>query len=364
MIAPPLHAPRGEILSLTAVRGLAAWWVVLFHLRAHLEPWLPGWAMTALAHGNLAVDFFFLLSGFVIALNYSERLAGAAGVADFLFQRFARVYPLHLLMLLGFLAYFGAAALTGGTPLGEQDPGYFLASLFLVQNWGFMDGPGWNVPAWSISAEAAAYLLFPVLLPLLAPARRPGWALAGGIALLGLSVQPLFALLGHSFPDAVAETGLLRCLIQFAMGMLLFELFRRLEGRVAPALPIAAAALLAVASALAGAPVVPLIWAALILGLACSSGGPLAAGPLVWLGRISYATYLSHYLLLTLFRYAFVEEGRPVSLALVALYLGGVLLVSAALYHGFERPAQRLLTGWWKRRGGRGSALGPAASVR
>ena len=359
MSAAPVRPPEGEILALTAIRGLAAWWVVLFHLRAFLAPWLPGWAMAALAAGNLAVDFFFLLSGFVIYLNYAGRIDGARSVASFLFSRFARVYPLHLLMLLGFLGYFGAAALAGGTSLAAQDPGYFLASLFLVQNWGALDGPAWNVPAWSISAEAFAYLAFPALLALLAPQRRPGWTLAGAIVLLGLSVQPFFAAFGYPFPDAVAETGLFRCVVQFAMGMLLCELYRRLKGR-APAAPLlAAAGLLALAGAL-GAPVVPLVWAALILALALARRTALDRPAFVWLGQISYATYLSHYLLLTIFKYLFVEEGRAVAAGPVALYLAAVLAASAALYHGFERPAQRWLRERWNRRG---AALGQPAAV-
>jgi peptidoglycan/LPS O-acetylase OafA/YrhL len=97
------------------------------------------------------------------------------------------------------------------------------------------------------------------------------------------------------------------------------------------------------------APVVPLVWAALILMLALGRGGPLAAALPVWLGRISYATYLSHYFVLTLFKYLFVEEGRTVGLPLLGLYLLAVLLLSALLYHGFERPAQRGLLGWRRR---------------
>ena len=82
-----------ELLPLTALRGIAAWWVVLFHLRLFLVPYLPAGAMAVLARGNLAVDLFFLLSGFVIHLNYAERVTpDAASVGDFLFRRFARIY--------------------------------------------------------------------------------------------------------------------------------------------------------------------------------------------------------------------------------------------------------------------------------
>lgn len=360
--APDPRTP--ELLPLTAIRGLAAWWVVLFHLRFLLAPWIPAAALAVLARGNLAVDLFFILSGFVMALNYGDRV-GAGGFdayRDFLFRRFARIYPLHCLVLLAFAGYALAAVRFGASRLADQSWGYFAQSLFLVQNWGFSGAAGWNVPAWSISTEALAYLLFPLLLVLVRPARRPLWALAAALVLLGLSVEPFFWLLGYPFPNAVAQTGLFRCLVQFAMGMALYGLWCRLpRTRWLPAAAIATAALLAAAFALWNAPVVAIAWAALILGLARMPGtGVLEAPALVWLGRVSYATYLVHYLLLTLFKYAFVTAGQPVSPPRLVLYLLGVLSASAILYHGFERPAQALLLGWWKRRRHRQAVLAPA----
>jgi peptidoglycan/LPS O-acetylase OafA/YrhL len=360
----PLRA-RDDLLPLTAARGIAAWWVVLFHLRFALIPWVPPWAIRALGAGNLAVDFFFLLSGFVIYLNYGERVGGGRAIRDFLFRRFARVYPLHLLMLLGFAAYFGTAALFGPDRLEDNHLGYFAASLLLVQNWGFTDHLHWNVPAWSISTEAFAYLLFPALVLLLAPARRSTALLAGIVVALALSVPAFFFAFGYAYPDAVPQTGLFRCSVQFATGMMLCELYRRLRRRERLAFAfLAAAAVLALASAVLSVPLVPLVWAALILALALSvRGNPLSWPPLVWLGEISYATYLCHYLALVLWKYAFVEAGQSVAPALIALYLAAVLLLSALLFHGFERPAQRRLLGWWKRRrlGGAAIAAAPAA---
>lgn len=361
MTAPPLRPVEGELLPLTAIRGLAAWWVVLFHLRFLLAPWLPAEAIAALANGNLAVDLFFVLSGFVMYLNYGHRVTlERDSIADFLCRRFARVYPLHLLMLLGFLAHAAAAASFGRSPV--PDPGYFVASLLLVQNWGFHDALSWNVPAWSISAEFFAYLAFPVLLVLIAPARRPAWFLVGLIAALGVSVQLVFQAFALPFPNAVAETGLFRCLLQFAAGMVLCELHRRLHGHHRLAWPLLALALgLGAAFMLFSAPVVPLAWAALVLALGLGKGrGPLASPPLVWLGRISYATYLGHYFLLILFKYLFVEEGEAVPPLLLGLYLLAVLAASALLYHGFERPAQRRLLRLWRARRSRAPVLAPA----
>jgi peptidoglycan/LPS O-acetylase OafA/YrhL len=352
-----------ELLPLTALRGIAAWWVVLFHLRLFLVPYLPAEALAVLARGNLAVDLFFLLSGFVIYLNYAQRVtAEPASVADFLFRRFARIYPLHLLVLAGFAAWYGAAVLLGPSTLEEQRPGYFLASLLLVQNWGFTDRLDWNVPAWSISTEIVAYALFPAFLLLLAPAKRRSATLVAALVLLAPAVQLFFRLFGYHFPDAVPQTGLFRCLVQFAMGMLLCELWQRWRGapQLAPGL-FGLAGLCAGAFVLAGAPVVPLAWAALILGLALAErGNPLSWRPLVWLGQVSYATYLCHYLVLVVFKFLFVEQGRPVPPVMLLAYLAAVLALSALLYHGFERPAQRWLLDW--RRGRRAVPAALAAA--
>ncbi|MDT9598442.1 acyltransferase family protein [Sphingosinicella rhizophila] len=348
----PPTPPTGELVPLTSLRGLAAWWVVLFHMRALLAPWLPAPVLTFLGAGNLAVDLFFLLSGFVIYLNYAERLTSRrVSTREFLFRRFARIYPLHLLILLAFLAYVSAALLFGSARIEEENFDYFLASLFLVQNWGFTDALKWNVPAWSISTEFGAYLLFPALLAMLAPWRRPAWLLVATTIALGVAVHAIFALFALPYPDAVAQTGLIRCLLQFAMGMLVCELYQRLAGQSRLAMPLLAlAGTLAGLHILAGAPVVPLVWASLILGLALARNRVLEWAPLLWLGNISYATYLCHYIAIKIFKLLFVAEGETVGLLPLLALTAAILTLSAVLYHGFERPAQRWLNLAWDRR--------------
>ena len=351
--------PPQELLPLTAARGLAAWWVVLFHLHFLLPP--SGSALLAgvLSSGNLAVDFFFLLSGFVIQLSWGGRVAEGR-TRDFFLARFARIYPLHLLMLGAFAAYHAAAVAFGDALLQDQEPVYLVLSLLLVQNWGFTAETAWNVPAWSISAETAAYLLFPGLLVLLRPRGRPLWLLCCLLVALSALVHGFFAVFDYPFPDAVAQTGLVRCLGQFAMGVLVAELYRRYQAQRRLGLYlVAAAACLAIAWSTAGVPVMPLAWAALTLGLALSRGRLLAARPFVWLGRISYATYLSHYFILMLFKLAFLDAGETFTLPVAGGYLAAVLLASAFLYHRVELPAQRLLLGWFAARG-RATVRAPA----
>jgi peptidoglycan/LPS O-acetylase OafA/YrhL len=100
MSASPRHLD-----ALTGIRGIAAWGVVLYHIRLSLTGLLPAPVIAVFAKGYLAVDLFFILSGFVIWYNYAARIAdGGAGAARlFLWRRFARVWPLHGAILAGFL---------------------------------------------------------------------------------------------------------------------------------------------------------------------------------------------------------------------------------------------------------------------
>ena len=124
----------------------------------------PPPVIALLGKGYLAVDLFFILSGFVIWYNYAARIVdgGWGETRLFLWRRFARVWPLHAAVL---AAFVGIALLLLAT--GRDTSGYPLAELplhlALVQNWGLTPDLAWNHPAWSISTEFAAYLLFPGL---------------------------------------------------------------------------------------------------------------------------------------------------------------------------------------------------------
>jgi peptidoglycan/LPS O-acetylase OafA/YrhL len=87
----------------------------------------------------------------------------------------------------------------------------------------------------------------------------------------------------------------------------------------------------------------PFTFVCLLFALALTSEGrnPMKGRVLHWFGEISYATYLAHALLFLVFKIAFVSDARAVPPDLIGLFLLLVLAVSAALYHGFELPAQR-----------------------
>src|SRR5258708_36506153 len=100
-----------QLSSLTPLRGVAALWVVIFHFCWHIPTIHPERYTGAVYKGYLAVDVFFVLSGFVITHVYKDgfaRRVTAWRYRNFLKARVARLYPLHLTALLLFVARAGA----------------------------------------------------------------------------------------------------------------------------------------------------------------------------------------------------------------------------------------------------------------
>lgn len=335
--------------ALTGIRGIAAWLVVIYHTRWSLTAIWPAEVIAVFAKGYLAVDLFFMLSGFVIFYNYADRLSSGDGaqVRQFLWRRFARVWPLHGFMLAAYMAFVGVLLATG-----RDTAPYPLAdlplNLILVQNWGFTDELSWNHPAWSISTEAAAYLLFPLVaaaLPWKQLAPR-ALLLRAGVLIVGLHLA--FVLAGHSeLGKDIAQMGIWRCLFGFALGMVLCALWQQLRDRAGLAPKAGAVALgLIVAGFALGLPealFVPAAFFAGLLALATGRGWPirfLSSRPLLYLGEISYSTYLGHYLLWTVWKIAFVDDSMQLGGVSLAGFLATVFASSALLYHRVEKPAQ------------------------
>jgi len=341
---------RAELRALTSARGVAAWWVVLYHLRGALAA-LPVAVEAILAKGYLAVDFFFLLSGFVLALSHGERLraAGLSAVPDFLRRRIARIWPLHAVML-GVAVLLLVVLRASGRAAPEFPLPALPIHLLLVQAWGFAEPLRWNDPAWSISCELAAYLLFPLWVMAIDWRRRATPVLLGAIGALLLVLAAAFVLRGaDTLGQDIPHLGVLRCLLEFATGTLVHALWQRWRERGAALACFGIAALFGTAWRL-GAPEtlsVPAALAALLLGLALTAGrpgNPLESALLHRLGEISYATYLSHFLLWFAFKLAFVRTAT-IGWPLAACYLLLVLAASVALHRWVERPAQRWING-------------------
>ncbi len=151
-----------KISALESLRGIAALSVAISHFQINSH-----FNLAFTNNAYLMVDFFFILSGFVIALNYQKKIINFNEFKIFQTKRFLRLYPLHLLMLFVFLVIeilkylveikFGLVA---NTPAFEKsDLKAFIANIFLIHNW-VMSNISFNTPSWSISAEFYTYAIF------------------------------------------------------------------------------------------------------------------------------------------------------------------------------------------------------------
>jgi peptidoglycan/LPS O-acetylase OafA/YrhL len=158
--------------SLNGLRFVLALWIAVFHFGSMYDPIGMGSWPIMLA-GAARVDVFFVLSGFVLTHIYWARTEAKFDFAAFLQARFARLFPLHLLALSILAVLVIAAKLVGaGTQAEEFTLQGLLANVFLIQSWAIEGSGKWNFPAWTISAEFAGYLLFPLFLILATCFRR------------------------------------------------------------------------------------------------------------------------------------------------------------------------------------------------
>jgi peptidoglycan/LPS O-acetylase OafA/YrhL len=375
-----------EIASLTPLRGIAALFVVAFHLRF----WIPNLRYEATApvflFGYLWVDFFFVLSGFIIAHVYGA--AVGRGPREFPYRRFlylrwCRIYPLHAAVLAAFVAFelvcwalhAGLGVVPRFAPFSASHAVSGLVShLLLVSSLHVHDRLMWNFAAWSISAEWVAYLAFPLL----------AWALRGRTALVGwlafsvlLLLLNLLALTNGGRLAIHHDWGAVRCLLEFSMGILVHEAYRR--GRFdrvlrsdAALLATLAWILLAMSHYVRDILIVP-GFAVLVLCAARNRGVAarvLATRPLRHLGDISYSIYMVNVLIFQIVHFAWQAAGwgrfgATLSLAESwAVWLaafGVVIAVSHLTYRWIEEPARA----WLRRRAPLGAlpARDPAAGL-
>lgn len=360
----PVATPP-DLRALTTLRFLAAAWVVLYTAWPHLA---VGFTPVAVTKGYLGVEVFFILSGFILSHVYLE----AAGekrftYKGFLWARIARVYPLHLVTLLG-MAALGVAAGVAGLAVSDSltDWRALPAHLTLTHAWGLAPTSAFNHPSWSISAEWFAYLSFPAFAFVAWRMRnRPVLAtVLAALFALGLyaAFQPLA---GFSLTEATFRWGALRIAPCFLLGCALYLVYRRAPiphaGWVALAcgLGVLASASLGLWDA-----VTVLFAGGMILGLGSMSNaraGVLASPFGVYLGEISYSIYMvcAPVLLVTTnvaARLTGADDKRFHVIVWLAV-IAAIPVAAMATYHLVERPARKALRGFADRNG---SASGAA----
>jgi peptidoglycan/LPS O-acetylase OafA/YrhL len=365
-------APGTELRALTGLRIVAAAWVVLFHF--HFTA-LPGVALVVgllgplVTQGALGVDLFFVLSGFVIAYTYLEKLGPRLTVRQtgrFIWARACRIWPAYALVFHMFGIWLIARAVYGTDPdiaFQAQQPvlsvGEWVQQLFMVQLWDqpFFDGASWVGPTWSISAEWLAYLLFPLVAVVFHRMRNlPFAVLAGGALALMAPIALSYLQTGSPY---YPWSWLVRVLCGFGGGILTYLAVRRLRkddgvrraaSTVASVTPVLIGLGL-VAGELVGpgrGGAVLVLFPVLVGSLALADRGlarRLSTPAMVHGGRISYALYLVHIPMFEVFwlalrRFGGFEGNDQLAANGIAAHLVGLAVLVGTL------PAAHLLYRW------------------
>lgn len=176
--------------QLTSVRFFAALIVILYHYNEEFAPYLPLYARNFIDHGYIGVSFFFVLSGFILAANYYDRLlTKTVSKADFWWARFSRIYPLYMLSILVVVPRWfipiSMDPIPSGAIYAHNHPfELVMVVVFALQSFAFPSGGFFNSPAWSISTEIFFYLCLPFLLPLINRVKTKHLIIALGLLVL------------------------------------------------------------------------------------------------------------------------------------------------------------------------------------
>ena len=328
--------------------------VVLQHYSASAESLSDGWIPSLAPHGYMAVDFFFVLSGFILAYTYADDFISESWRAypSFIVRRIARVWPLQVAVVLALVALQWISVHTSSrlTVIPDGTNGWdILSNILFLQGFGI--GNNLNGPSGTISQELGAYALFPVLLTIALHRKRWIATLAATLAIILISweaaQEPWLGLVSREPFNMV-----FRCLAEFTLGLCAYRIYR------SSSLPWLFANWPAVT--LSGACVISLIlridlpaalmFPMLVVAFARNKGWParlISHRSLYFLGVISYSIYLIHSPL------RFIEFGflhlilpEPVSplTALLLAALGALTpLPLAWLTHRWiERPGRDL----------------------
>ena len=339
-----------EIRSLTALRGIFAMWVLGYHLRSlHPVP-IPD-PFGLMLRGYLGADFFFLLSGFVLAGAYGDKVLTLTGYLRFAVKRVRRLVPLHLVVL----AIVAPVMATFGSWPGTRQ--LVIEAALIHRLPGVMtSNNAFNGPDWSISTELLVNLL---LMPLIVATmlRGTNWITKAAMSVLYAVLVWICLSTDGTLDHSSANSWLpiLRCFCEFSIGTALYR-WREWGARISE---VGALTLTIVAAIgrLSDALMVPL-FAVTILSISAEAGFAsrlLRWRPLHWLGEISFSVYLVHLPVLYAVRQGVIWAHASVGIGLLLYVVGtiaGTVSLSAIAYpvieERFRRPFQRRARGYQK----------------
>jgi peptidoglycan/LPS O-acetylase OafA/YrhL len=370
-----------RFLVLDSFRGLCALAVVLHHSHA-LQSFTE---LAFFKHANYLVNFFFVLSGFVLYHIYADRLQSSAQLKRFVIARICRLYPLHLAMLLIALGLeclkmvaeqrgvsFGVGSFTGA-----KAPGEILPNLLLLQSWwsGF-NQMSFNFPSWSISVEFYLYLIFALVFAVLPSVSGKVFAAIAVLAFVALHFNNVL------FPEG-ALVGL-GCFFTGALTYRLYASFKDLQVSAPVATAMEVLSLLTVYLAVTfSSPSqnisLSLLFCAVIAVFAFESGWLstlLRTRLFKWAGMLSFSIYMTHSIVILLLQMGVMLLGKLTGQTLlidmvgrepgelvryvntgstlfdnlfVVIELGSVLAVSVLTYRYIELPGIELGKLWGRK---------------
>ncbi|MFD2245312.1 acyltransferase family protein [Pontibacter ruber] len=361
------------ITSLTSLRGLAALWVMLFHLDViffyrDFGPFIPHELTGIITKGYRWVDFFFLLSGFVISHVYGAAFASSTDkvnlIKSFLWARFTRIYPLHLFILVLLIPFAAIvpvlfpAVVDGSWETFMAWPA-LLDNLLLINAMNQHVYLSWNIVSWSIGAEWWAYVCACFILPFVFKSNLTYKSIA--LVVSSAVLFGMFSIRGHL--DITFDYGWLRCLAEFTVGTIVYQVFvhRVGEAWLSKNTSFLITALLIVIAFHFGLSDILLIPLFIALLLCAAYNNEiikmvLEKKTLRYLGDISYSIYMMHgfWFLVFWFSLTYLKSELKITLLAVPLKLGlGVSFVSSTIisahytYHYIEIRARQLLRNAW-----------------
>jgi peptidoglycan/LPS O-acetylase OafA/YrhL len=348
--------------ALTGLRFVLGIWVILHHLtgsRMLLDQWnqsLPAAAQSLMRGGYLAVQTFFLLSGFVLALSYAHTKWDRRSLMRFAVARVARIYPAYLLSLavvswfmFEFVLKPGRSVAHKAAVLGDY--------AFVLQGWQGSLTEGWNTPAWSLSCEFFFYLCFPLLFLWLGRGRLTrvfaalGACLVVPILLVHAGVPAFWKPIHHlaDFAAGIAAARIYSAMVRSGAAV------ERIGFWLSGGALAAGAGFIIYPHVLDGTvmnlnTVLRPINVALLIGLATGGGfivRLLSTEAVGYLGKVSYSMYILHIPLLWWFsQYTTYKYGSAAPGWIGFLFVVVVIGVSAAAYEFVEAPANRWIRDW------------------
>ena len=336
-------------------------------------------------HGYLAVDFFFILSGFVVGYAYDDRWKGRPGgasgvrggmrIRDFLKRRLIRLHPMVVLgsvlggvtfLIQGSVQWNGTQVPFGAVMLA------MLLGMFLIPAYpgapyevrGNNEMYPLNGPSWSLFFEYIGNILYALVLRRLSTRWLAVVVAVSGFCLAGYAVGGLSGFghlgVGWSLTDLNLPGGFLRLMFSFGVGLLMSRGFRPWKVRGAFWICSAAVILLLSAPRIGGedrmwlnglyeAVCVTCIFPLLVyIGASGRLAGPVSGRICKFLGDISYPVYMIHYPFMYLF-YSWTFTGVPFSEAwpwAVTVFLGSIVMAYIVL-KVYDEPLRRWLGRKW-----------------